>query len=98
MTCLANIKDRITIEKKRFAPGNLCFDSAYAAIEAKITCPAVPSTDIKTVLRTYLENGIQEPAIKTSKSMKLSRVGFLTKNRGGQINSSSKGLNAFETA
>ena len=47
---------------------------------------------INTVLNMYLEKGTHDWLISTNTSWKLSKVGFLTKKRGGKINNSSKGF------
>lgn len=50
---------------------------------------------INNVLAIYRENGTHEFPIKMTRSRKLSIVGFTTKNLGGKMKSSSKGLNAL---
>src|SRR3989339_133357 len=64
-------------------------------MDAKMTCPVVPTTVIKTVLNTYRETGIQDSDINKMRSVKLFKVGFLTNSLGGNTKISDKGLNAL---
>ena len=59
------------------------------------TKAVVPITEIKILLYKYLKNGIQRLLVSSNIVVKLSSVGLLTKNLGGNINNSFNGLNAF---
>ena len=61
-------------------------------------CPAVPTTLMNRLLNMYRDSGTQKLAVIRSSSMKLSRVGRLTKSRGGKMKISLSGLNAVMTA
>ena len=67
-TAVSNISENLTILEKAKEPGNLYFASGYAAIDAIMIWPNVPTAVISTVLKTYRENGIHEFAIKRNKS------------------------------
>jgi hypothetical protein len=78
-------------------PGNLNFSSAYAAIDARITCPAVPTMVMVSVFKRYLEKGTHDSVRSMNTSPKLSSVGRCGNNLGGKMNNSSSGLKALPT-
>ena len=61
-------------------------------MEAIITWPKVPTTEINTVLNMYLEKGTHELLRLEKRSAKFLSVGFATQKRGGKIHSSSRGF------
>lgn len=52
-------------------------------MEATTICPTVPVTETKTLLNMYRIKGTQVEDISEDSCRKLSKVGFITKNRGG---------------
>ena len=58
--------------------------------------PVVPIIVIITEFKIYLGKGSQESPKSAERLVKLSKVGFLGKSLGGNINNSLRGLNAFE--
>ena len=74
------------------------FESTKADIAEKITQSTVPTTAIKTLLKTYLESGTERLEIKSGRAKKLLSVGLLTvKSVGGKTSNSSSGLNDVTT-
>jgi hypothetical protein len=51
VTSPRNIREVTISAKIQFFPGKLCFARAYAHIEDRMICPAVPTTVMKTVLK-----------------------------------------------
>ena len=60
--------------------------------------PAVPTTEMKAVLKIYLENGTHESPISLKRSVKFLSVGLTAKNLGGNTQSSSRGLSDWDIA
>ena len=97
VTVVLNISDRTMMLKMTAWPGNRCLASAYAHSDERITWPKVPSTETNSVLNKYRENGTQLSPSTPNSSLKLRRVGFSTKKRGGKYQSSLSGLRALDT-
>ena len=89
-----NVKAPITIAKTIPEPGILCFDMAYAPILDTKIVNVTFITVTNKLLNMYLVKGTVVPDIDITKSVKFLNVGLLTKNLGGNKNSSSYGLKA----
>jgi len=73
-----NMSDIRTVLNIALPPGMGIFAMAYAAIEAINKCPVVPTIDVNMVLNRYLEKGTQAVFIRTNRSLKFFKVGFVT--------------------
>jgi len=72
----------------------LDFEKANAAVDAANICKPVAATLTNTELNKYRDKGTRIFSSNEGKAVKLLKVGFLTKKRGGNTKSSSNGLNA----
>ncbi|KAF9143671.1 hypothetical protein BGX30_015029 [Mortierella sp. GBA39] len=83
VTCGENIRaDKIT-EKMKPAPGGLNLDNTYAPRQHTTKLESTTATETNKLLKMYREKGTTELSVAVSRSKKLRRVGFCTKNLGG---------------
>jgi hypothetical protein len=79
---------------KDFFALNRNLDKAKPAVTDIQIVAATLTTVIKNVLNKYRDNGTPVVVAVLNNSIKLFKVGLFTKNRGGNKNNSSSGLNA----
>jgi len=73
---------------KNFLPLNFNLESAYAENAVMKIAKVTPINVIKMLLTKYLENGTPDEDTILESSVKLSKVGLVTKNFGGYAKSS----------
>ncbi len=94
VTWAENIRATRIRLNRNFPPEGWSFTSEYAPMQDTVTVQSTMMVVIMMLLKAYLVKGTVELPSDTTRSLKFLVVGFLTKNWGGYMKSSSNGLNA----
>ncbi len=92
-----NIRAVWLMENNAFLERKFFFDKAYPVASVIRMVRNIVSTVMMIELKKYLVIGTPVPDAVLNSLAKFSKVGFDTKNRGGNRNSSESGLKAWET-